>query len=99
MFLAEQGRKTGRAWRDRGREGKRGGGERKDAGRPLMAGWFRYDCGSRLSELHMALCKVRQKKFWFRETVKQFRNHYVAKPWSFGQSHKGFRKSVSSLIN
>lgn len=62
MFLAEQGRKTGRAWRDRGREGKRGGGERKDAGRPLMAGWFRYDCGSRLSELHMALCKVRQKK-------------------------------------
>lgn len=61
MFLAEQGRKTGRAWRDRGREGKRGGGERKDAGRPLMAGWFRYDCGTRLSELHMALCKVRQK--------------------------------------
>lgn len=99
MFLAEQGRKTGRAWRDRGREGKRGGGERKDAGRPLMAGWFRYDCGTRLSELHMALCKVRQKKFWFRETVKQFRNQDVAKPWSFGQSHKGFGKSVSSLIN
>lgn len=99
MFLAEQGRKTGRAWRDRGREGKRGGGERKDAGRPLMAGWFRYDCGSRLSELHMALCKVRQKKFWFRETVKQFRNQDVAKPWSFGQSRKGFGKSMSSLIN
>lgn len=43
--------------------------------------------------------KIGKKKFWFRDPGKQVRNQDVAKPWSFGQSHKGFWKSVSSLIN
>lgn len=60
--LGRAGKEDRESMERRRKRGKEGKGERKDAGRPLMAGWFRYDCGSRLSELHMALCKARQKE-------------------------------------